>query len=243
MTDIAQFESTDLSQFSLAELAQQVTEAHRQAEHAVTAGFAYGIQAGELLIEVRRRLTAKEWREWVDENLEIRIVMANTYIRMAHYKDQLPDHITSWNAARDYLRGMPKAISTGFDPAPEDVRAEAKFLRSQGMTIVDICEKLGYSYSAVSAWVNPRTKANRDASRRRREAAKRALRRENQARAVKRYGNEEIEATFNFIRKSLDAAQRGYDNATEPEMREGIRDTQNHLYKAEAAILAMLKIK
>ncbi len=242
--------TVDLASLTLEQLAETASREARLAESSMHTALMHAVRCGEALLLAYERVPHGQWQEWVRENVEVAVVTAGMYMRIAYYKDDIPEGMTSWVAARNYLSGKPRIHRRGFPPAPEAIREEARRMRAAGQPFNKIASTLGYSEGAIKYWTDPKYPAKQAAQKRRQreerarqQRAEEALRRQEQAKAVKRYGNQEAEETFISIRRALDASQRALDNSNDVDFKAGMRAVQGHLYKAEEEMLATLKIK
>lgn len=236
-----------LTSLSLAQLADEANECHRQVHHHVSAGVENAIAAGEVLLEVRSRVQPGEWVRWIEDNLEIDVSVVKVYIRLATYKDEVRKlGSTSVQVAKRQLRGLPKVtpLIQGAQK-PEHVKDHAKRLVRDGVPLRQVAKIVGVHHVTVRTWVDPEYRKKRNAKQReisrQKHAAKKALEREKKAAAMKSVAGATSES-YALIRKALAATQSALDDAENRALERQLRETLDHLYRAEDAITGVLSV-
>lgn len=172
----------------LQELEQRIIDGHAAVLQAAASALVKAITVGENLLRVRELVPPGEWDKWKDQRIPFSATTARTYMRLAYYQREIGTGPLTLNEARDRLRKYPAL------PLPhqhdEAVRAHAKKLYRTGLTPTAIARRLGVSRPTVQRWVNPSLRKREEkASERRREAAKRALRREESLTLARKRGD------------------------------------------------------
>jgi ribosomal protein L20 len=245
---------SDVSTVTLGELAVTINREHGLAYQSALDALQHAILCGQALIEARATVPDGEWLRWVDDNLDISAAAIHRFVRIATYRDHLlqaDQRPKSINAAISYLRdvGAP-AVGSGRKGLngrrPTFDVDEAKRLRGQGMTFVDIGEALGVSDVAVWRQLTPG--ATRQAmsytarARKKRRAERRALVEKERADAVARVGGSASDA-YALLRRCAIALDRAIaDSAAESEV-SALRDALAFTHKAEDAIVVALRLE
>lgn len=177
-----------LDQPTLVGLSETINREHAAVEACLQDGIGHAISAGEALISAKEAVPRGEWVRWVGANLDTGIATVNAYVRLAVFRDQLPEGLRHVADARRFLSEAGLLRQVG--PAPVDLdQDEARRLRAGGLSYKKIGECLGVSDTTVRLCLDEhaRKKARARSAQhaRRRRAAERALRREEQDRAVK----------------------------------------------------------
>lgn len=255
---LAVHEVPDLAAASLEELASRAVSEHEQIERTIarivrvveeglSIGLRHAISAGEALLEAQTRVEPGLWTDWVHQHVTFDYTTCVKYMRFARYKDQL---IAAGNVstatAMTVLRGMPALVapyeaSRRFSP---EVRDEARRMHAQGATHTEIIDLLGISGTTVRRYVDPEyDRKNREASRRakaRRVAARRALKKAEEAAAAKKVGGSIAEA-YALVRRcagELDSALA----VVGPPLRSSLRSALQEIHQAEDLIVQALKL-
>lgn len=221
---------------TLEELAETANNEHLLALEAANATLGHALAAGDALLAAQAQMPPGEWTEWLDSKWQYARETAYCYMRLAHYRDELPHGATGINEAMKALSGRAQRISRR---APEELRDQAKSLRNDGLSLAEIGRILGVSQSSVSHWVDPAlARAARDrehARRRQRQAEQAALRRERTESRIHAHG-QGIDEAYSRIRKTAQALDAAIVSATDPAIRKALRQSLTHVYAAEDEI-------
>lgn len=162
----------------LGELAERATYEHRRSRERLAESIEHGINCGHALLEARRLVDTLPvtWADWLRENVGISSRYAYGYMRLAHYRDELPEEAfgpyvdargrnrqPSVARAIRYADGLPaiadKTRRSRFD---DETRQEIIRLREQGVGIGEIARRLSISRSSAFRVGDPeREKAHR----------------------------------------------------------------------------------
>lgn len=243
----------DYASMSLDELTTLVNEGHGAVERGVRIAFARAVQIGEVCLFIRERYGASRFRSWVRDSCDFVDFTAYNYMRVAHYRDQVPSSVTGIYDAIEALRGLPAVTSRREWAKPEWMHDEAKRLHVEGLTYSQIGEKLGVSRSVTQTWIHPdkaREAKRASAERQRRKAqelkaARKALaekERREERNVLARAAGGILEKSYTDVRAlclTLDAALA----QAEPAEREGLREALRHAHKAEDQIVEAMRIR
>lgn len=196
-------------QRTLEELAATINREHAQVQEAVKDAVRHAVIAGEALLQVREQFPGVGWTGWAAENVDLTDWTIKTYIRLARYKDIVLNtpEISTITQARSLIAGLPPAVprltgNDGLGYGPE-IKAQAKALRSDGLTFEAIAETLGIGITAVRDWTQP---GYQEARRSREERRKKRRRQERRALAE----TEREEAIKTAVRKAGGAKAEAY---------------------------------
>ena len=243
--------SDDLFTWTLEELATAAREEHELVREGLSQALWHAVRSGEALQVAYDRMEPGKWTAWLKQNVDVIPGTAANYMRIAHYRQQLPpvDGL-GMAAALSYLKGLPerpdRKTKRKFD---QSVRDEAARLRDQGMTYDAIAALFGAAPTTVMLWLDPEFRARRrkisvEATRKARKA-KQALvsqeRREARAIAAKRAGGGLAEA-YSTIRMNQLALDRAIVEASDPELRVMLQNARGFAMRVESKIVEALGV-
>lgn len=179
-------EEVDLSTLTLDELAKRATTSHGRVGQHLRQAVARGVEVGLALLAAKDRVEWGEWYSWLESNTPISIQMAGVYMRVAYYRDELPNDgvgLTFPEARRmlSHLPDMPMPARGRVHPR----RGEAVEMVAEGASYELVASLLGVSQSTVFYWCNPEASKNRQrkaSERLKRKRAERAALREKEKR-------------------------------------------------------------
>jgi DNA-binding transcriptional MerR regulator len=236
-----------LRDMTLDDLAQVVNEEHSQVQIALSHGVMRAIRAGEALLEARERVPKGEWVSWIEDNLEVDRGIVKTYMRLAYYQEELlaSGRGSSVKEAVAALRGLP-GIARSYGPVKSDeAKREAKRLHEKGVPLREIARLLDTTHTTVKMWVDPEFKRKRLKEGRERNrqvsAAKRALRRQEREKAIKRIGGSAAGA-YSLIRRCAVELDQAIQNVEHRELEVALRSALENLYKAEDDVVRALGV-
>jgi transcriptional regulator with XRE-family HTH domain len=247
-----------VGQQTLAELAETANREHGAGRRLAQEALSHWMAAGDALLAARvmfmdgyadgdgGRVRRGEWRRWLEANFNGSVPMATACMRFATYRDLIAaEGITTIKPAEAYLRGLPRVGAEDDKRYGEQVRAEARRLRAQGLAQREIGRLLGVTHQTVYRWTNPdgeKLHNERAAAKHRQkiEAAK-AKRQAERDRVMRKIGGSVAE-TYALIRKTAQALDRAEKEAADREVRAALRNAQAKLYNAEDAIVRALGI-
>jgi predicted transcriptional regulator len=237
----------DLSTLTLDQLGVLAVHESGEARNHLSAALQHVIKLGEVLLEARNRPGIR-WSEWI-ESIGIDRSRASKAMRLAFYQDALPPVATepfkdARGTLRDpspshallYIEQLPR-LRPGAKGYPAEVRAEAKRLREQGLTLNAVAELLNVSPQIVNIWTNPKAAkqnaAARQARNTRMSAANRALRaqteREERDRLARQTGGD-ISKAYGLVRRALSAVDAA-----------GCHEALSPLHRAEDVLVAQMR--
>lgn len=174
-------------------LAAAANARYRDMEASLVGAINDAVLCGEALLEAWSLVSQEEWAKWCGDHLDFTLQHAGSLMRLAHYKEQLPEevlrpyvgrngrtHQPSYTRALSYIKGLPPLRPSARKPLLLDaIRPEAKRLRKQGLSYPKIAGLLGVAELTVYRALNPEAskRYNENVRRRRKEAsaARRAL--------------------------------------------------------------------
>lgn len=229
---------------TLDELAAIANNEHDLAVAAAESAIAHAVSAGEALIEARRQVPNGKWTKWLEENWKASETIAYIYVRVATFKDHIPDDAGTLHEARAAIRSLPYLFRGRTDRGfGDEIRNEVKRLHNDGLSLRSISEVVGVHKETVHRWVNPeRAKQSRQDDVRRmrqRRAEREALKRQERDAAARKAGGGVSEA-YSLIRKLaqvLDGLERDGETV---EIRAAGGSSTRMLYKIEDTIVSAL---
>jgi transposase-like protein len=202
---------------TLDELSATIHREHEACRAAMQTTVEHAIRAGEALLQVRERLAPRgEWIAWLGTNFPKHRSQAYTYMRIATYQHLVPAGY-GVTAADRLAKGLP-AISggRGRPRIGEPVIADAARMREEGASYKQIAKQLDVSVSTVHGWFNGGSRASRD------RRARKALRHQEQRRAIKRAVTKEggaLAEAYSMAERLDDVLGQASREATDPEAR------------------------
>lgn len=113
----------------LGTLADQINDAHRQAEESMRAGLGHALNAGRLLIEAKAACPHGSWGTWLSTNVTCSSRSAQAYMRVARRWDELaanpqgPADLSLDEALRLLATPATPAVSAGMIDVDDETRA------------------------------------------------------------------------------------------------------------------------
>jgi predicted transcriptional regulator len=202
---------------TLDELAATVRREHEACLAAVQTTFDHAVRAGEALLQAREfLLPTGKWISWLEEHFPMHKSQAYAYMRVATYQHLIPEG-TGIVAADRLVQGL-SAIDGGPGRArvTDITKEEAHRLRESGASYKQIAKQLGASVSTVHYWFNDGTRSQRD------RRARRALKKQEQERAVRRAINKTggaLAEAYSLAERMDDVLGQAHREATEAEAR------------------------
>ncbi len=230
---------------TLADLARVANSEHELACAAAESAIEHAIRAGEALIAIRERIQPGKWSEWLEKQWSSSQTVAYIYIRVATYREHIPNSARSLSDARRAIRGEslpylfagPGRTSRGYPP---ERKIEAARMIQDGLSLAEAAEAMGVHRETVHSWINPnRAGQHREQEKRRRarlKADRASASRSERDRAVKRAGGG-VSELYSLIRKAAQVADSlGRDGAT-AEIRAGANRAISKIHAAEDDIV------
>lgn len=173
----------------LADLAATANEEYRLCEQTAATPLQHAINAGEALLQAKEQVPPGKWGAWIAENFQGSRATARNYMRWAARKDELLSNgVPSMRAATDFLCGD-EVLERGWSVYEGEPREHAIRLVETGLPKARVAEQLGVTKQTLSRWTNPdydrQQRARQDRTRKRAQAARKALREQERARAIK----------------------------------------------------------
>lgn len=213
------------------DMVARANEQHDQCLRLVKGAVEHAIKVGDTLLDIESRCTKTQWEDVIAQS-PIGAFQINVYMRLARYPE------ISMNA-KGGIKGAARAIAR-LNPSPPrrieerdpSLIIEAKRLRGEGMSIAKISTTIGISAPTVHRMINPATREQQDAARRRRISLTKFQRMERNAAIVKERGGD-LSATYSLVRKALAECDRITGTNTSVIM--------HRLYDVEDAIIRAIK--
>ena len=169
------------------------------------------IGAGEYLLQAREQV-GRGWDRWVQDNCDFSLTMAYKAMRLATYKDQLgDDDRRTLAAALDRLRFLPP-LGEPFKDRPQLNSPSMKLLRRR-----------------------------RERARTRARAAREALRKQEQAEAIRRHGGDLWDG-YTRLRAALTALDNGWRREQNREAKAMIAAAMAKLHAAEDELAEAVRL-
>lgn len=217
----------------LQELARLISREHHYTTELARRSLESAFLIGSWLTEVRDELKKYNlsWSRWIEENCEFGTCSARSYVRLATYQAEIPEHL-GINDAILYIRGLPPASSGIGVALPPEVREEAERLLQGGMSHAAVARALDISAGTVTDWATGRTERRnkRDKVKRRAKKARKALKREQAAKNARSAGGN-ISKGYSLIRQAI----QEIDRARVQEKGEKKQHLDQCLYRLNAA--------
>ncbi|MBN2291803.1 MAG: DUF3102 domain-containing protein [Pirellulales bacterium] len=106
--------STAIATTTLGQLAEEINQAHHEAETALNAGLQHAFRAGELLAVAKTRCKHGEWLSWLEDNFDGSVRTAQAYMRVADRREEIES-----NAQPTALLTLDDALRSVSEPKPE----------------------------------------------------------------------------------------------------------------------------
>lgn len=202
---------------------------------------------GEQLQAARNEVAEGGWRQWLSTNFDRSVDTANMYMRIARYSQVLPSGVQSLEGALALLAGLPRANHSKMPTAgrfvsiyPAELRQEAVRLHAKGATIRAIADRLEVPRATVGNWLNPerQRRANRRAKRRL-NAARKALQREQRDQAARKLGGS-ISKSWALVHQLSRELERAGQQDEDLERRKALTAAYRALIRVEEQIAAAL---
>lgn len=126
-------EVLDAGQMSLPDLANSINVSTQQAETRARSAVQYALEAGQLLIEAKRRVPHGEWAAWLADNCTVAPRTAQSYMRLARRIPELPN---AQRVADLPLREAMTAIATSPEAPPKRAQVRAPARREERERVV-----------------------------------------------------------------------------------------------------------
>lgn len=240
---------------SLAELGEVINREHEAALAAAYSSLMHAIRAGEALHAAREQVPRGEWETWIADNCPQVTRMARNYIRLAVYRNRIPEEIEEASKALMYLRGLPATDGTGPAVHPPAVREEALRLVADGVSLREAGRMLGIGRNCVARWVREQTggpahgHTKRDRGVRaallRRKLAEQALREKARDRAIRQAVRKAGAATaeaWAMAERMQNVLGQAHRESTDPEARRALSLAGEHYRKMRDEIVRALGV-
>jgi len=221
MTDVATVElaAENLADLSLPELGRLASAEHEMGVESGLQMIRHIVRAGEALLAARNKIPAGGWLAWCDKHFISSPTTASTYMRIAFYQSEIPGGTKNLIEARDLLRGLPAITGhPGSGGYGNDIKKEAARLRRDGLTLEQVSEKLGISFSTIAKWGGKNLTARQKESQRKKElnAGRRALKEAERDRTMKAADERASEVYFALRKASKTLDQLRDERGQEP---------------------------
>lgn len=238
----------DLATLTLVELGELASQEVRLAEaHAVKA-VEHAIRCGEILQVARDLCDYGEFGSWLEANFPLSRNTANKWMRLAHYRDEIPENVSGWAMAARAISGMP-ALKAAHPPFWVE---RAKAMKKAGYANRTIAREVGADVKSVKVWTDPKFReqeARRNRERKREEArdrdhAARLLEADRRRREIARQAERRGGAApklYSLVRQQLVAVEQAISEASSAEERAALEDVARASRRAEARLAEALR--
>lgn len=110
--------STAIATTTLDQLAEDINQAHREAEQALNTGLAHAFRCGELLAEAKTQCKHGEWIPWLEENFDSSARTAQNYMKLAARRVELEAGMEANTQPVSHL-GVKEALKLTAEPKPQ----------------------------------------------------------------------------------------------------------------------------
>lgn len=210
----------------------------------------HAIACGEILLEIQADIPAGKWGKWCADNVpEINLTTVTKFCRLAQYRDQLDaGGFTTIDRAMGHLRALaiPRRPGGPMRRARKLDVDEARRLHREGMNYVQIAEVFDVSDTTVAIHLDPKRRAamqeRERAAKRRRTAARQALRQAERDEAVRAKGGTAAEG-YAALRRTALVIDRAITETADPATRSRLTAALGFCHRAEDEIVAALQIE
>jgi predicted transcriptional regulator len=217
---------------TVGELTAKAREGHEGVLRASVDIIESAAYAGDALLQLKPRVPAGTWRQWIEDNLPITYASAHLYMRCAENRALIREQ--GWTRINEVKTGLGELIAPNHKgkgrtgrAKPEWMKDLARSMRNDGENCTAIARELGVSPAAVRCWVDPEYEAlsrrKVAAINKRRIQGARLLREQERAaaikRAVRKAGAAEQEL-YAMAERMQDAMGQAHREATDPEKRQ-----------------------
>lgn len=227
---------TTMEIVALSELDELAATANR--EHGLAIGAAmdavsHAIRAGEALLAAREQVPMGDWSDWLAANFIATQQTAQRYCRVARHKGAILE-----SEAPTLEDGL--ALLRHVEPERRHSDATRRRVREvfeAGNSIRATAVIVGISRTAAARILNPEASRRHEIEQgRRREAARKALKREQRAKAAKAVGGDIGEA-YSLVRRLADTLDGAAAREGDIEARTAIAKALHSLYRVEDQIV------
>lgn len=230
---------------SLDQLAATIRDGHAEVKRQLQRTLAQALEVGDALLRAKELIPEGRWTEWLEAQCDLTTSVGGYYMRLAFYRDALPNGLTQVEAV-EYLRGFPPISGRAVHVVshPQDVKAEAIRRRKEGQRYQEISDALGIRIGTIQRWCKPKkdkTKLRREAQTRRKKAKREEIRRITEREARKIGGS--VAKSYSLLRllaQELDRASAS--DELELEARKELRQALAQANRVEAHICRALGV-
>lgn len=223
---------------TLDELVKTINREHDAVMDAAQSVVAHAILAGEALIQAKALVPHGQWEAWTGQQFPDRHGKTlRLYMRLARNADAIREANPKTITAAQRL-----IVGESFIAGNDELRAEARRLKREGLSVNEICAKLGRSKPTIYAWLDPK-EAEKRRRRKKQESrrARRALHRQERDAAARKAGGS-ISHGYANVRKALEALTEAQLTEADTEAKSEIAHAIERLHLAEDHIVRASKL-
>ncbi len=237
---------TSVTSAELTTLAKRINEGHRLTGVVAKKTLEAAVGVGYLLLDAYELVPPGEWWRWLRDNCDFDLATARVYQRVAHYEHELADALTLREAITS-LRGLPSVHPVGNPNSyPAELKAKARAMLAEGQTPTRVAEQLGISPGLASSWRRSDKEINRNIKklRRRRTAARKALKEKETHEAVMAAASPSLAELYSRVRLAQDVADAAIlDHSDDQNFAGWLREARSFLNQAESRIVKALGVE
>jgi transposase-like protein len=215
---------------SLAELAAIANREGELAVRAMRDTLNHAIACGEALLAAKAQISDGGWTEWLAANFQGSSTTAHRFMRVATYRDQIPQGVDGLMKADELLRGLPRANGRVWGTNPHIVAEAVRLYRAGDITLAEIAERYKVALSTAHRWVHREIRAEYD------KAAAQTLLQQRREHAARRHGGS-VYKSYSLIRKTAQEIGRAVDETSNQELRKALQSALVSIYEAEDAVV------
>ena len=243
---LASSELVDVERASLDQLAEMANAEYQLAEDSAETAIKHAIRCGAALAAAKEIVPPGDWHRWCDNNVTtMKRWQVVLYMRIAHYRRELPSSVTTPEVAREILRGLPNVSSGAPRRITDEQCGEVVALRDEGLSFNAIAKQTGLGVATVYRIAKPPLRAEilrRQQLRRQREiAARQALKRQERDRLARQVKSPASEA-YALIRRTAQILDQAAVVATSNDERATLRHALSSIHQAEDAVVRSLRL-
>lgn len=234
----------------LAHLRERINKEYAEVIGGVRVALDHAILCGEALIQARALVPEGEWMAWANDNLEMTYRTANTYMRLATYRQHFTEPMSIDRAVKLLREMVVPALPSGGNygryvkVTPEIAKEAWRIRQREKLSWAVIAERYGCEAQTLARHCDPELRrevqSRLETARKRRLAAKRALAAQERERAV-RESKGPASTAYGLIRRALQLLDQATPKATNREEKRALTEAMGYLHRGEDAIVVALQ--
>ena len=128
---------------TLDQLAEDINQAHREAEQSLNAGLAHAYRAGELLTKAKAQCEHGTWIPWLENNFDGAVRTAQAYMRVADRREEIESNVQP-------VAHFKEALRLTAEPKPKECTVEVP--EDDDAEITNVYEDVYGTLPELSGW-------------------------------------------------------------------------------------------